>query len=73
MKKKTFSLQPVTVDTPFQQWGIDIIGPINPSCSQQHKHILMTTDYFTRWSEALPLKVVNTNQVMSFLNSHNIT
>jgi hypothetical protein len=26
-----------------------------------------------RWSEALPLKVVNTNQVVSFLNSHIIT
>jgi hypothetical protein len=27
-------------------------------------------DYFTRWSEVVPLKVVNTNQVVSFLNSH---
>jgi hypothetical protein len=26
-----------------------------------------------RWPEALPLKVVNTNQVVSFLNSHIIT
>jgi hypothetical protein len=67
------SLTPVTVDTPFQQWGLDIIGPINPPSSQQHKYILMTMDYFTRWSEALPLRVVNTNQVVSFLNSHIIT
>jgi hypothetical protein len=33
----------------------------------------MTTYYFMRWSEALSLKVVNTNQVVSFLNSHIIT
>ena len=33
----------------------------------------METYYFTRWSEALPLKVVNTNQVVLFLNSHIIT
>jgi hypothetical protein len=32
-----------------------------------------TNEYFTRWFEALPLKVVNTNQVVSFLNSHIIT
>jgi hypothetical protein len=30
-------------------------------------------DYFTIWSEVLPLKVVNTNQVVSFLESHVIT
>jgi hypothetical protein len=73
MKNETFPLQPVTVDTPFQQWGLDIIGPINPSSSQQHKYILTSIDYFTRWSEDVPLKVVNTNQVVSFLNSHIIT
>jgi hypothetical protein len=73
VKKAAFPLQPVTVDSPFQQWGLDIIGPINPSSSQQHKYILTTTDYFTRWSEVAPLKVVNTNQVVSFLNSHIIT
>jgi hypothetical protein len=73
VKKAAFPLQPVTVDSPFQQWGLDIIGPINPSSSQQHKYIITTTDYFTRWSEVVPLKVVNTNQVVSFLNSHIIT
>jgi hypothetical protein len=73
VKKAAFPLQPITVDSPFQQWGLDIIGPINPSSSQQHKYILTATDYFTRWSEVAPLKVVNTNQVVSFLNSHIIT
>jgi hypothetical protein len=38
--------------------------------TQVHSH---DNKYFTRWSEALPLKVVNTNQVVSFLNSHIIT
>jgi hypothetical protein len=41
VKKAAFPLQPVTVDAPFQQWGLDIIGPINPPSSQQHKYILM--------------------------------
>jgi hypothetical protein len=30
---------------PFEQWGIDIIGEINPHSSKQHKYILTTTDY----------------------------
>jgi hypothetical protein len=73
VKKTTFPLQPVSVDSPFQQWGLDIIGPINPASSQQHKYIITTVNYFTIWSEATPLKVVNTNQVVSFLNSNIIT
>jgi hypothetical protein len=73
VQKTTFPLQPVLVDFPFQQWGLDIIGPINPTSSQKHKDIITTTDYFIRWSEAVPLKVVNTSQVISFLNSNIIT
>ena len=33
VKKPAFPLQPVVVDRHFQQWGIDIVGPINPSSS----------------------------------------
>jgi hypothetical protein len=73
LQKPAFLLQPVTIDSPFQQWGLDIIGPINPPSSQQHKYIVTATDYFTRWSEAAALKNVNTSQVIDFLNSHIIT
>jgi transposase InsO family protein len=73
LQKPAFPLQPVTVDSPFQQWGLDIIGPINPPSSQQHKYIVIATDYFTRWSEATTLRTVNTSQVIAFLNSHIIT
>ena len=31
VKKVAFPLQHVTVDTPFQQWGLEIIGLIIPS------------------------------------------
>jgi hypothetical protein len=34
LQKPAFPLQPVSVDSPFQQWGLDIIGPINPPFSQ---------------------------------------
>ena len=29
VKKVAFPLQHITIGTPFQQWGLDIIGPIN--------------------------------------------
>jgi hypothetical protein len=73
VKKLAFPLQPVTIDQPFQQWGLDVIGPINLASSLQHKYILTTMDYFTRWYEAIPLRVVNTNQVISFLETQIIS
>jgi hypothetical protein len=33
LQKLAFPLQPISVDSPFQQWGLDIIGPINPLSS----------------------------------------
>jgi hypothetical protein len=34
---------------------------------------LTTTNYFTRWTEAIPLKAINKNQVILFLDSFIIT
>ena len=48
-------LKPIIMSEPFEQWGINIIGEINPNSSLQHKYILTTTDYVTRWVEAIPL------------------
>ena len=55
LKKAALPLQPVIVEVPFKQWGLDIVGPITPASSQHHKYILTATDYFTRWVEAIPL------------------
>ena len=35
VKKHAFPLQPISVERPFHQWGIDIVGPINPPSSMQ--------------------------------------
>lgn len=72
-KKAALPLQPVMVEEPFQQWGLDVIGPITLSSLVQHKCILTATDYFTIWAEAIPLRVINSNQVVSFLNSNIIS
>jgi hypothetical protein len=73
LQKPAFPLQPISVDSPFQQWGLDIIGPINPLSLQKHKYIVTTTDYFTRWSKAAALRTINTSQVIAFINSNIIT
>ena len=52
---------------PFQQWGIYFIGEINPSSSGQHKWILVATDYFTKWIEAVPTRNATHQVIMKFL------
>ena len=66
-------LKPMIISKPFEQWGIDIIGEINPNSSLQHKYILRTTDYFTIWVEAISLRKVNENAIMDFLQNHIMT
>jgi hypothetical protein len=72
-KRSAIPLQPVTVSKPFEQWGLDIIGEITPSSSKLHKYILTTTDYFTRWVEAIPLTHVNKKVVIQFIEQKLIT
>ena len=34
LKKAALPLHPVIIEVPFQQWGLDIVGPITPASSQ---------------------------------------
>ena len=63
-------LQPVTVEAPFQQWGLDFIGEIHPTSSAQHKWILTTTDYFTKWIEAILSRNATDSVIIKFLEDH---
>jgi hypothetical protein len=63
-------LQPVLPYFPFFKWGLDFIGPINPPSSVGNIFILTTTDYFTKWTEAIPLRHVQDEKVISFLESN---
>jgi ribonuclease HI len=53
------ALNPIIKPWPFKGWGIDLIGQINPPSSKGHKFVLLATDYFTKWVEAIPLKKAN--------------
>eukprot|EP00253_Pinus_taeda_P008303 PITA_08303 len=72
-RKSTFPLQPINIEQPFEQWGLDIIGEITPNSSKQHKYILTTTNYFTKWVEAIPLKTTNSEAIIEFIDQFIIT
>jgi hypothetical protein len=69
-KLPALPLVPVKAEAPFQQWGLDFIGEINPHSSAQHKWILTATDYFTKWVEAIPTKRATDSVVIDFLEDH---
>ena len=66
-------MQPVNIEQPFEQWGLDIIGEITPQSSKQHKYIITSIDYFTKWVEAIPLKTTNSEAIIEFIDQFIIT
>jgi hypothetical protein len=71
-KKKLLPLpmKPISVEAPFQQWGLDFIGEIHPSSSGQHKCILTATDYFTKWIEVVPYKQAIDSVIIKILENN---
>lgn len=60
-------LRLVEVQAPFQQWGIDFIGEISNKSSGGHSWILVATDYFTKWVEAILVRRSTSKVVNNFL------
>jgi hypothetical protein len=70
MKKYAMPLQPISVEQPFSQWGLDVVGPINPNSSKGHIHILTAIDYFKKWSEGVTLKRDDDEELIKFLKDN---
>uniref|UniRef100_A0A2N9FUQ4 RNA-directed DNA polymerase n=1 Tax=Fagus sylvatica TaxID=28930 RepID=A0A2N9FUQ4_FAGSY len=66
------SLQNMATPWPFHTWGLDLIGPINPA-SGGYIWILVATEYFTKWVEAIPLRKATGAAVANFIREHIIT
>ena len=70
MKKSVMPLQPIMVEQSFSQWGLDVVGTINPKYSKGHMYILTATDYFTKWLEAMALKKVDAEELIKFIKDN---
>nr|XP_023877835.1 uncharacterized protein LOC111990271 [Quercus suber] len=62
-------LHPTVASWPFDAWGLDAIELL-PKSSSGHLYILATTDYFSKWAEAVPLKEVKKETVANFIRTH---
>jgi hypothetical protein len=54
----------------FRGWGLDFIGEIHPRSSKRHQFILVATDYFTKWTEVVPLGNMAYRVVINFVLEH---
>lgn len=52
--------------TPFDKWGMDFVGPIDPP-SNGKSYILVCTDYVTKWVEVKAMTHARDNKVVEFL------
>ena len=59
-------LTSITSPWPFQQWGLDIVGPL-PIGKGQCKLIIVVVDYFTKWAEAEPLATITEQKIRNFI------
>ena len=64
--KRNNFLHPIELSSPFDHWGIDLVGPL-PSTAKRNRYIIVATDYFTRWPEARPLKRADAQSVADFI------
>ena len=52
---------------PFRGWTMDLIWKIYLASSKGHNFILVSTNYFTKWLEAVPLKKAEQRDVIQFI------
>ncbi|KZV51421.1 hypothetical protein F511_39680 [Dorcoceras hygrometricum] len=65
-KRSTELLRTIISSCPFDQWGMDIVGPFPPA-GRQRKFLLVAVDYFSKWVEAEPLAKISEVEVLNFL------
>eukprot|EP00253_Pinus_taeda_P027733 PITA_27733 len=62
-------LQPQVTFNPFEKWGMDFLGPINPP-SKQRSYIIVCTEYLTKWAETKEIKEEIEEKVAEFLREN---
>jgi hypothetical protein len=60
-------LHPIIKSWPFWGCGLDFVGEIHRSLSKGHRFILVAINYFTKCTEAVPLKNMTHKVVISFV------
>jgi hypothetical protein len=63
-------MNPIIKPWPFIGWGMHMINKIKPPSNKGCQYILVITDYFTKWVEDIPMKIVTSKDVINFMKGH---
>ena len=63
-------MHPIIEPWPFRGWGLNFLGKNNPPSLKGHRFMLVATDYFSKWTEAVPLKNMTHKEVIEFITEH---
>jgi hypothetical protein len=63
-------MNPIIKHWPFRGWELDFIGKIHPPLTKGHCFVIVATDYFTKWTEVIPLKNMTHKEVIGFITEH---
>jgi hypothetical protein len=63
-------MNPIIRPWSFWGWGIDLIGQIFPPSRKGHKFILVATNYFAKWVEVIPLRIITSKNMVDFVKEH---
>lgn len=63
--KRNEPLHPIKVGQPFDRLGMDIVGPL-PKTARENTHIVVATEYLTKWPEARAIPNAKASSVVSF-------
>ena len=64
--QSTGNLNPISSLWPFEQWGLDIIGPF-PWATGNQRFVLVAVNYFTKWAEVEALANIRDVDVKKFV------
>ncbi|KAL2253432.1 UNVERIFIED_CONTAM: hypothetical protein Sindi_0137900 [Sesamum indicum] len=59
-------MTPIMAACPFDQWGIDILGPLPPSKAHK-KFIIVAVEYFSKWVEAEAVAKISERETINFI------
>ncbi|XP_028063703.1 uncharacterized protein LOC114266943 [Camellia sinensis] len=63
----TTSMNSIAKPWPFRDRSFDMIGKIFPPSSKDHSFIVVAMNYFTKWTEAIPMKSVNQSDIIKMI------
>jgi hypothetical protein len=63
-------LHPIIKPWLSHSWTLDFVGQIHHTSSKCHQFVLVATNYFTKWTEVIPLKNMMHKQVIHFISKH---